>query len=81
MVLAVGVSGSVDDSRFKLQREATGAALLSDECEIASKVTPPKSEASHSLLVVNPLAGWGHGWTRFGVPAGEGSRPLTASVA
>jgi hypothetical protein len=30
-VLAVDLSGSVDDSRFKLQREATAAALESDE--------------------------------------------------
>src|ERR1700732_3268539 len=31
LVLAVDVSGSVDDIRFKLQREATAAALESDE--------------------------------------------------
>jgi hypothetical protein len=31
LVLAVDVSGSVDDIRFKLQREATAAALESEE--------------------------------------------------
>jgi hypothetical protein len=31
LVLAVDVSGSVDDTRFRLQRGATAAALLSDE--------------------------------------------------
>jgi hypothetical protein len=35
LVLAVDVSGSVDDSRFKLQREATAAALESDELAAA----------------------------------------------
>jgi hypothetical protein len=35
LVLAIDVSGSVDDSRFKLQREGIAAALESDEVAAA----------------------------------------------
>jgi uncharacterized protein DUF1194 len=46
LVLAIDVSGSVDDSRFKLQRQGIAAALESDEVAAAVMAVSIKSSRS-----------------------------------